>query len=187
MALGDDYREDIVTADGRTLTVSPLAVEPVCDLAVLGAPDDQAFPEAAEAFETFCGATAPVRLALDALDLDAAFAAYVFTHDKGVLSVCATQPALNAATLWIEADEPIEGGTSGSPVVTSDGRLLGIVSNVGSVAGERQCTGMVTRVHLAAPAWLVRQMVPQAAQRKLNAALPPGSRRKLMARLKGRR
>ena len=60
MALGDAYREAIVTADGRHLVAEVLAVEPVADVAVLGAPDDQARPDLAHAFEAFCQSIKPV-------------------------------------------------------------------------------------------------------------------------------
>ena len=55
MALGYYYVED-VKAGRRKLKIQPLAVEPVTDIAILGALDDQAseeFSAAAEAFEDF--------------------------------------------------------------------------------------------------------------------------------------
>jgi len=67
MALGDYYIEEIVVADGRRLMASPLAVEPVSDLAELGAVDSQELGEEADAFEDFCSNTKPVRLATDEL------------------------------------------------------------------------------------------------------------------------
>jgi hypothetical protein len=115
MALGDYSREEIVSADGRSLTVQPLAVEPVSDLAVLGALDGQVFPEAADAFEDFCDTTEPVWLAIDDFELFVPLAAYLFTHNKGMIPVRIQQVACGAATLHMQADEQIEGGTSGSP------------------------------------------------------------------------
>jgi S1-C subfamily serine protease len=164
-ALPDDYFvEEIVAADGRSLRVQPLAVEPVSDLAVLGALDEEHFPEQADAFEDFCGTTEPVRLVTNEVDCFVRFAAYVFTHNKGIIPVQAGQWRRGAASLSIDADEKIDGGTSGGPVVTSAGRLLGIISKSASAS----------RVHLAAPLWLVRQMVPRATRRRVDAALPPG-------------
>lgn len=56
-----------------------------------------------------------------------------------------------------------------------DGRLLGsIISNSGVAGGERGCRGTIPREDLAAPVWLVRQMVPRPTARKLAAALPLG-------------
>jgi S1-C subfamily serine protease len=177
MALGDYYSEQIVTTDGRQLTVQPLAVEPVSDVAVLGAVDAQAsgeFAAAADAFEGFCSTTEPVRLAIDELDLFVPIAAYVFTHDRGAIPARVSQTGPGAATLWVQADEPIEGGTSGGPVVTNTGRLLGIISHRGSSPGVMRWDGAIPRVHFTAPTWLVRQMIPVGIRKKLDAALPPG-------------
>jgi hypothetical protein len=62
MALGDDARfvEGIATATGVRLLAYPLAVEPVADIAVLGALDGQWHPDAEEAYEAFCEQTTPV-------------------------------------------------------------------------------------------------------------------------------
>ena len=83
MALGDYYIEEIVVADGRRLMASPLAVEPVSDLAVLGAVDSQELGEEADAFEDFCSNTKPVRLATGELVHGVPISAYVFTRNKG--------------------------------------------------------------------------------------------------------
>jgi S1-C subfamily serine protease len=156
MALGpDDYREEILAADGRRFTVTPYAVEPVSDVAVLGAVDGQRSPELADAFEDFCAKTKPVPLEIDELVHRKPVTAYVFTHDKRVIPARATQWGVESAMLSIEADGAIKGGTSGGPVVTSNGRLLGIISD----------SRRISRVHLAAPVWLVRQMVPRAPAR----------------------
>ena len=181
MALGDYFTEKIVAADGREFMVSPLAVEPVSDLAVLGAVDGQAsdqFAEAADAFEAFCETTKPVRLAIGECELFVPFAAYVFTHNKGILQAQAKQWTPEAQTLAITANDRIDGGTSGGPVVNSDGGLLGIVSHSAFTASEAGCVGGISRVQFAAPLWLVRRMVPGATRKKLDAALPPGRLRR---------
>lgn len=53
MALGDYFHEDVEIA-GRRLTASVYAAEPVSDIAVLGAPDDQALPEARRLSRSTC-------------------------------------------------------------------------------------------------------------------------------------
>lgn len=52
MVLGDYYIEEIETVQGR-LRVTPRAVEPVSDVAVLGSLDDQEFYKDHSAFEEF--------------------------------------------------------------------------------------------------------------------------------------
>jgi S1-C subfamily serine protease len=170
---GGAYLEDIVIADGRRLKADPYAVEPVSDVAVLGALDDQVHPEEAEAFEDFCAATVPVDLAVAEFRLRKAFDVFVFTHDKGVVAARAQQGAPMAMVLYIDAGASIEGGTSGGPVVLADGRLVGIVSNAGGPVGGETRDGTITRLHLAAPYRLVRQMVPRRIARRLDAVLPP--------------
>src|SRR5437867_434350 len=81
--------------------------------------------------ESYGATTKPLRLGIDGFDLGVPVPAYVFTHNKGVIPALATQWQLGAATLAIDVDDGIEGGTSGGPVVTRDGRLLGIVSSSG--------------------------------------------------------
>jgi hypothetical protein len=110
----------------------------------------------------------PVPLALESYDAGVQFPVWVFTHDKGVVAGLARQGLPGAAGLFIETEKGIEGGTSGSPVVTSTGRLLGVISG-----GTR--TVLIPRIHLAAPVWLVRQMVGLGTRRRVDAALPPGT------------
>lgn len=174
MMLGGCLPEPIITADGRKIVAAPLAVEPVADLAVLGAMDDQAFSKEAAAFAAFCDATPPVRLAIDTLKAFVPLPANVLTHDRGVI-IPATVRTVHAgsASLWLNSDYRISHGTSGSPVVTEDGRLWGIISTIGAGPEEEPCQGFIPRVHLAGPAWLVRQMVSADAWGRLGAAQPP--------------
>src|SRR5215813_1467096 len=76
MALGDYYTERIRTATGQNLIVQVRAVEPVADVAVLGALEDQGSPDA-EAFEAFCATIKPVPLAIRQYETDERFRAYV--------------------------------------------------------------------------------------------------------------
>ncbi len=165
MALGDYYIEEI-KAGSCIFKVQPLAVEPVTDIAVLGALDGQVFPDEAEAFEEFCESTAPVSICTVDFPWHSPFPVHVLTHTGRWVSARATQWGVDDSVLSIEASEGIEGGTSGGPVVTNDGLLLGVVSTVG---GEPPRTGMIPRVHLAAPVWLVRRMVdPEWENSKMN-------------------
>lgn len=53
MVLGDYFIEEIETLHGK-LKVGPLAVEPVQDIAVLVALDDQVFYKEVDMFNEFC-------------------------------------------------------------------------------------------------------------------------------------
>ena len=61
MALGDSYVEGIKTGQGD-LMVTPWAIEPVSDIAVVGSLDNQTFPSDADAFMKFSEKTDPVQL-----------------------------------------------------------------------------------------------------------------------------
>jgi S1-C subfamily serine protease len=172
MTFGGSFPEPIITADGRKILAAPLAVEPVADLAVLGAMDDHAFSKEAAAFTAFCEDTPPVRLAIDTLKAFVPLSAYVYTHDQGVIPATVRLIRPESASLWLDGDYRIGRGTSGGPVVTQDGRLWGIISTIGAGPEEEPCQGFIPRVHLAGPAWLVRQMVSADARKRLNAALP---------------
>ena len=169
---GDDYREAVEAADGRVFKVTPLAVEPVADIAILGAVDSQRSPDEAEAFENFCRTTQPVRLAIEHIDPSKPFGAFVFTHDKGVIPIEVQRMVLDDPGLRIRAEVRIEGGASGSPVVTERGSLLAVVSNVSFVESDAGCVGPIALVHQSAPVWLVRRMVDSTIRELLDKALP---------------
>jgi hypothetical protein len=147
---------------GRQLLVYPMAVEPLADLAVLGAPDGQWMPEPCEAFEQFCEKTVGVDLATAEFPFNKPVPAYVLAHTGRWISGRVKQMAPAAPSLVLEPDEPIKGGTSGGPVVTADGLLLGVVSRSGE--GKAISTGSIPRPHLTAPVWLARQMVEDPAE-----------------------
>ena len=69
------------------------------------------------------------------------------------------QCAEDASSLVVEADEQIEGGTSGGPVVNELGELVGIVSHSSQETDEsRKSRGSIPRPHLALPAWVLQKM-----------------------------
>ena len=174
MVLGDHFGEEIICRRWAEAQSATACVEPGHDLAVLGGLDGQEFSEAADLFDAFCSVTKPVQLAIDEHALFVHGAAYVFRHNKGIVPMQISQVSIGGATLWFKAAERIDNGTSGSPVVTSDGRLLGIFSHSGESASETTTEGSIPRVHFTAPVWLVRQMVTPAIGRALDSLLPPG-------------
>jgi len=78
MALGDYFIEEI--KEGRIeLKVSPLAVEPVSDIAVFGSLDDQEFANEANDFNKFCEHTKPVLLCRSEFELFKKFRVHIYT------------------------------------------------------------------------------------------------------------
>lgn len=159
MALGDHFIEEIKTAEGE-LKVTPHAVEPVNDLAVLGSLDEQVFWREAEDFERFCEHTKPVPLCRSEFALFRKFRVRIYTHKGTWVTGSAEQCCEDAQVLAVDADEQIEGGTSGGPIVNDAGELVGIVSNFTlATDGQQKSNGLAPRPHLGLPVWACRRIL----------------------------
>jgi len=161
MALGEYFIEEIETVQGKRLKVSPLAVEPVSDIAVLGSLDDQALPTESDEFGKFCEKTKPTPVYIGEHELHQKFPIYVFNNNRTWSTGTAEQGFLDQPTLFIETKEPIEGGASGGPIVNDLGELVGIVSHFSIPIGNEKCNGFAPRPHLALPVWLYHKIIGQ--------------------------
>jgi hypothetical protein len=162
MVLGDYYIETIKTAGGKLLKAQPLAVEPVSDIAVLGALDGQDFGDEVLQFETFCEKTKPVPMCLSRYRLFQSFSVRILNRDwkwvRGNAMICAE----GAPVLFVEAKEQVKGGASGGPIINESGELVGIVSNFsfryrarnGDKPAKFESTGSVPCPHLTLPVWV---------------------------------
>ena len=159
MALGEYFIEEIQTNHGK-LKVSPLAVEPVTDIAVLGEIDDQAAPNEAMDFRMYCENTSAIPICQKDYKLFNKFNVYVYTHNRTWMVGKACQCAKDAEKLSVEFEEQIEGGTSGSPIINDSGELVGIVSNTSIIYSEGQKSeGLIPRPHLALPVWIYNRIL----------------------------
>jgi len=152
MVLGDYFIEKIKTGDGE-LMATPLAVEPVTDIACLGPLDEQEFAKEAVDFEKFCEHTKPVPLCQSYLELFHEFNIHIYSH-KGTW-VTGSANRCDSKKLFVKANDQIEGGTSGGPIINDSGELVGIVSNF-TLANEGKCKshGYAPCPHLALPVWM---------------------------------
>lgn len=160
MAVGpESFIEKIKTGE-ETLKVAPLAVEPVSDIAVLGAMDEQMFPDEVEAYEKFCTRTKPVRICRCDTELFQKFTVHLYYRRKKTwVEGTAMQCAPQAHVLGIEAGKEIEFGMSGGPIVSDSGELVGIVSYFNSDPDpEKPTSGLSPRPHLALPVWVCRRI-----------------------------
>lgn len=160
MPLGDFFIEEIETIHGK-LKVSPWAVEPVNDIAVLGSLDNQIFPDEAMGFDELCKKIKPIPLFLKKLKQFEKFPVYIYTHQKTWLEGEATKwdGEKGSPAIGIETKEQIEGGTSGSPIVNERGELVAIVSNTNlKQSAIDKCQGIASRPHLALPVWISRSI-----------------------------
>lgn len=148
---------NIVTAVG-TLRVMVLAVEPVCDLAVLGSLGYQEFPEEFEAFEDFCEKISPLIVSQEEFDRDRKISVHICISKNNWIAGKAKQTSGNAPWTYIETEEQLKGGSSGSPIVDESARLVGVVSFGIESPVESPFPASFPRPHLGLPAWLFREM-----------------------------
>lgn len=156
MAMGDHILESVTTKSRARFQVGPLAVDPVSDIAVLGSLDDQTFPDDCDAFEEWREATPGVPVASTTPRHRAPLGVHILTH-KGkwtAARIVRYAPGrVQGGCLCIEADDRIEGGTSGGPVLDSSGRLVGVISHSGETAIRGKYVGALPIAHLALPRW----------------------------------
>ena len=159
MTLGDYFVEE-VHSGGEVMRVAPLAIEPLVDLAVLGTLPTQEFPDEADRFEQYCSRTPAVPLCrVDDFGTDLNFEVHAYTHYGTWVSGSAEifEPDGNPKLDFAMAG--VDGGSSGGPIVTNSGELVGIVSNTGE-SDDEELPEYVSAAYpyLALPAWVLRQI-----------------------------
>lgn len=175
MVLGDFYLEPIVTKSGAAFSLTPCAADAVSDLAVLVAPDRAEFPqdcdrfevweenaeplELSGAFEQWCqGAIAPREDGAPMQQWET-FAVHCLTHTGRWVSGQAKrlQGGLQGPQTWVHLSEPIEGGTSGGPIVDNAGALVGVISHTSEVDPGTSDGEQPVAIY-ALPAWLLKRV-----------------------------
>jgi hypothetical protein len=120
-----------------------LFVDPIGDIAVLGQPDDQALPDEADGYDELVDNAVPLPVG----DLvftrrpskmkgnprepwEAHAEVFLLTLRGRWISAQASSLGITRPghTLWFDPD-PTEGGMSGSPIVTADGKAVGVVGS----------------------------------------------------------
>ncbi len=158
MAMGDTFIEPIRTRSGRRLRVSPCFVDPVSDIAALGPLDDQECFDDVMAFEEWTEATEPISLATMVLGPRNRQDVQILTHKQKLIAAKITNwsaTGLHSGRMAIQAQDRVEGGTSGGPVVDSAGKLVGIVSWFKEVKEGQACDGQIPIACLALPSWIL--------------------------------
>jgi len=157
IALGGHIHYKVETRQGVIHRLAPYVIEPCSDIAVLGPLDNQVFEEA-EDFETFCEQTRPVSLYRGRLyDLPEEFGIHIFTHNKGWVTGKAQVTRNYSPTVFIKADENIDGGTSGGPIINDAGELVGVISiSGGSERDHKEGPSPLARWSL--PEWIYREI-----------------------------
>ena len=158
MVLGEYYIEEIVTSMNSKLKVTPLAVEPVSDIAILGALDDQEFVNEVKDFMKYCELIKVAPLFQGRYERFQDFEVNIYTHEKRWVKGSAKIGGEDAQSIFVEASEKITPGTSGGPVTNGSGELIGIVSNFEISDNDSLCTGSVTFIQQALPVWLYNRI-----------------------------
>jgi Trypsin-like peptidase domain len=159
MTLGNHYSEIVNTKGGDRFRVGISAADPVSDMAALGALDERVYSEDYDAFERWREATRPVPVMNETLRVGDSLPVYILTHNRGWIDgrICryGYHGHPQSGSISLETDAQIEGGTSGSPVVDSDGNLIGVVSQFGS-SREKGAPGLgkFPIAKLALPRWI---------------------------------
>jgi hypothetical protein len=114
-----------------------LFADPVSDLAVLGEPDDQQWPEASDAYLQVVEAGSVLTFRSD--KIKDGVRGWLLSLD-GRWNPCVVE-AINHC-LWItEAREGIFGGMSGSPILVDDGSVIGVLCSGSGTSGMIQYEG----------------------------------------------
>ena len=156
MVLGDHFIEEIETHIGR-IKARPMIVEPVTDVAVLGCPDDQFFPDDADTFEKFCETTIPITLARQRIKYRHPFEVRIRDKDGTWMNGIAETFNQSSPMLWIASDREIKGGASGGPILNTAGELVAIISNSSSPSAEKSI-GRCPRPLKALPVWICQEI-----------------------------
>jgi S1-C subfamily serine protease len=165
MTLGDYYIENVTTKNGGRLRARPLAADPLSDMAVLGPLDDQEFKDDFDKFEIWCEATEGVPLVIRLPWPGRSLDVHVLTHKDRWIAAKITNYRYGVAgsRIAMEANDQIEGGTSGGPVIDSNGELVGVVSSFNEAQEGRKCNGAVPVARWALPHWVLMSIAKKAA------------------------
>jgi hypothetical protein len=149
---------------GALIRTKVYDVQAVADIAVLGAMDGQGggrSSEECEKFEAFCEATTPLPVYMRGLPFQEKFPIYLYTHTEEWVEGFAIQVWRDHPVIWLEVPCQIQDGTAGSPIVTEEGAIVGIVSSGFEhlfPTRTPRCKGRGAVPSLALPAWLVQDI-----------------------------
>ena len=131
MALGEEYPTEIETTSGVKFRLGVYACDPVADIATLGELDNQQFPDDADCFEEWREQVEPVPLCYRRIKPGQDEPIFIYTYKREWIAGTVTRYGYDIpySSVALRLPDGIESGTSGSPVVTADGLLLGIVSH----------------------------------------------------------
>jgi hypothetical protein len=145
--LENEYVVGIVTSRREKIRGTPIFIDLVSDVAVIGMPtNDDRYK-----FEAFCKGTMPAQLSAIRPELRREFPVRIRTHTGKWIEGFGRFGSDRRDRIHIKSNEPILGGTSGSPVVDKYDKLLGIVST----GSEDQKFCSIPFARRTLPAWVL--------------------------------
>lgn len=128
-----------------------LFADPIADLAVLSSPDTQDLYRQADAYEALLDSTTPIAIA----DAPAKGRGWLLSL-AGTWFECSVEH-INNERLWVgENAQPIEGGMSGSPIISDACAAVGVVCT-GGEPSDRSAS-LNPRLWNDLPGWLLREL-----------------------------
>jgi Trypsin-like peptidase domain len=129
-----------------TVWAECLFIDPISDIAVLGGPDGQVLYDEANRYQAFIDELTPLLIS----DVPAGGKAYLLSLQNQRFA-CTVRPTIH--TLWIsDANAEIVGGMSGSPIVDSHGRAIGVLCT----SSNANFHGPNPRLVANLPGWLLK-------------------------------
>lgn len=156
VALGEYQVQRIETANGKELLAELQFADLATDLAVLGAPDDNAFFEESESFREFCDVTAGAKICNWNPKSSKNYEVHILTHRREWIAGTTECVKPEATRIIVATNERIESGTSGSAVVAATGELIGVVSL--SIDDTKPFQTVCPVACLSLPVWLQRRL-----------------------------
>jgi hypothetical protein len=149
MVLGGHYLQNILSRETELLT-SPVVVEPLSDIGVLGDPSGD---DGEDSIDYLCWfeELKPVPICFDSYEPFTELNVFILNHKLQWIKGVAKR---SSCFLSIECEAPIEGGTSGGPVINENGEIVGIISSGPEGTNE----GRATRPDRTLPVWLCDQI-----------------------------
>ena len=157
MTLNENIFLEKINCDGRQIFAGIVVVEPVLDIAVLGEPYGHTFYEESNDYIDTLELIEPIEIRTKDLERYQAIHAFIFTHKRTWLEVAVQRSGNDGAPALVITGAPIEPGTSGSPVIDEEGRLIGVVSSCGTA--DPFFHGKIPRPNIALPVWVVDRIL----------------------------
>jgi S1-C subfamily serine protease len=154
LVLGDHHAVAVQTHDGTKFRLQPWFADVVSDMGALGETDEdwESFEEWREKVKAVpIRSWKPVPWAPPMSEPES-LAVHVLSHEGTWISGKVTNYSNRPnASISLETDQPIKGGTSGGPVVDDDGLLVGVIS---WSSGQE---GSIPVACLSLPPWVLLQ------------------------------